>query len=114
MGYGREAMGRKPFNVQSLLIAMSYEPWVAPVAEVRERGERAIRRDVISKEYGLSDRQAKAIGHIIEHGSLTIHGFESLCPDVNRRSLQRDLKAMVDQGLLLTEGETHRLLYRFA
>ena len=84
------------------------------LAEVRERGERAIRRDVISREHGLSDRQAKAIGHIIEHGSLTIHGFESLCPDVNRRSLQRDLKAMVDRGLLVTEGETHRLLYRLA
>jgi Fic family protein len=90
------------------------EGLTAQLTEVRERGERVIRRDVLIKEHGLSERQAKAIGHIIEHGSLTIQGFERLYPEVNRRSLQRDLKAMVDRGLLATEGETHRLLYRLA
>jgi Fic family protein len=84
------------------------------LAEVRERGEQAIRRDVLVKEQRLSDRQAKALGHILEHGSLTIQDFEGLCPDVNRRSLQRDLKAMVDHGLIVSEGETHRLLYLLA
>lgn len=78
------------------------------------RGEQAIRRDVLIKERGLSDRQAKAIGHILEHGSLTIQDFERLCPEVHRRSLQRDLKNMVDNGLLVTEGETHHLFYRLA
>jgi len=33
-------------------------------------------------------------------------------PDVNRRSLQRDLKAMVDLGLLISEGATNKLVYR--
>lgn len=84
------------------------------LAEVRERGEQAIRRDVLVKEHRLSDRQAKALGHILEHGSLTIQDFERLCPEVNRRSLQRDMKAMVDRGLVVTEGETHHLLYRLA
>ncbi|MFZ0242855.1 MAG: hypothetical protein WAL90_14525 [Desulfobacterales bacterium] len=84
------------------------------LAKVRERGELAIRRDVLVKEHRLSDRQAKALAHILEHGSLTIQDFEGLCPDINRRSLQRDLKAMVDGGLIVTEGETHQLLYRFA
>jgi predicted HTH transcriptional regulator len=84
------------------------------LVEVRERGEQAIRRDVLIKEHSLSDRQAKALGHILEHGSLTIQDFEHLFPKVNRRSLQRDLKAMVDRGLIVTEGETHHLLYRLA
>jgi len=84
------------------------------LAEVRERGEQAIRRDVLVQEHRLSDRQAKALAHILEHGSLTIQDFEGLCPDVNRRSLQRDLKAMVDRGLIVAEGETHQLLYRLA
>jgi len=84
------------------------------LAEVRERGEQAIRKDVLVKEHRLSDRQAKALEHILEHGSLTIKDFEGLCPKVNRRSLQRDLKAMVDRGLVITEGETHHLLYRLA
>ena len=82
------------------------------LAEVRERGEQAIRRDVLIKEYGLSDRQAKALGHILEHGSLTIQDFERLCPEFNRRSLQRDLKGMLDIGLLVSEGATNKLVYR--
>ena len=82
------------------------------LAEVRESGEQAIRRDVLIKEHGLSDRQAKAIGHILEHVSLTIQDFERLCPEVHRRSLQRDLKAMLDMELLVSEGATNRLVYR--
>ena len=63
------------------------------LVEVRRRGERTIRRDVLIKERGLSDRQAKALSRIVEHGSLTIQDFERLCPDVHRRSLQRDIRA---------------------
>jgi Fic family protein len=82
------------------------------LAEVKKRGEQAIRRDVLIKEHGLSDRQGKALGHILENDSVTIQDFERLCPEVNRRSLQRDLKAMVDMGLLVSEGATNRLVYR--
>jgi Fic family protein len=80
--------------------------------EVRQRGEQAIRRDVLVKQHGLSDRQAKAVQHILEHDSLTIQEFGRLCPEVNRRTLQRDLKALVDKGLLLAEGATNQLIYR--
>jgi Fic family protein len=82
------------------------------LAEVRERGEQAIRRDVLIKEHSLSERQARALGHILEHKSLAIQDFERLCPHVNRRSLQRDLRVMVDMGLLISEGATNRLVYR--
>lgn len=82
------------------------------LAEVRERGAQAIRRDVLIKEHGLSERQAKALGHILEHGSLTIQDFERLYPKVNRRSLQRDLKVMLDMELLVSEGATNKLVYR--
>jgi len=81
-------------------------------AEVRDRGEQAIRRDVLTKEYKLLDRQAKALGHILEHDCLTIQDYERLCHEVNRRTLQRDLKAMVDLGLLISEGATNKLVYR--
>jgi Fic family protein len=90
------------------------EGLTAQLAEVRQRGEQAIRRDVLVNEHGLSDRQAKALGRILERGSLTIQDFERLCPEVNRRSLQRDLKVMVDRGLVVVEGETHHLFYRLA
>jgi Fic family protein len=82
------------------------------LAEVKQRGELTIRRDVLVKQHGLSGRQAKAVEYILEHGSLTIQDFERLCPDVNRRTLQRDLKKLVEKELFLTEGETHNLLYR--
>lgn len=88
------------------------EGLITQLAEVRERGEQAIRRDVLIKEHRLSDRQAKALGHIIEHGSLTIKKFEHLLPEINRRSLQRDLKSMMDIGLLVSEGATNKLVYR--
>jgi Fic family protein len=88
------------------------EGLTAQLAEVRKRGEQAIRRDVLVKENRLSDRQAMVLGHILEHAGLTIQEFERLCPKANRRSLQRDLKAMVDLGLLVSEGSTNQLVYR--
>ena len=74
------------------------------LAEVRQRGERAIQRDILAKEHGLSERQVKALGHVMENGSLTIQDYEVLCPGINRRSLQRDLKPMLDKGLLSEAG----------
>jgi len=82
------------------------------LAEVKERGEQAIRRDVIAKQHNLSDRQAMALSHMLVHGSLTIQDFERLCSRVTRRSLQRDLKAMLDMELLVSEGATNKLVYR--
>jgi hypothetical protein len=43
-----------------------------------------------------------------DHPGLRAH----VRPEVNRRSLQRDLKAMVDVGLLVSEGATNQLVYR--
>ncbi len=80
--------------------------------EVTQRGERVIRRDVIARKLRLSDRQRAALGYALEHGGLTIKDFESLQPDVNRRTLQRDLKAMVGKGVFVPEGATNRLFYR--
>ena len=72
--------------------------------EMKARGERAIRRDVLARQHGLSDRQAQALGQVLDEGRLTIQAFEALCPGVNRRTLQRDLKAMVEKGLLVEKG----------
>ena len=41
----------------------------------------------------------------------TIKDYEKLCPEVNRRSLQRDLKNMIEKGLLESHGETNKLIY---
>jgi len=73
------------------------------LAEVRQRGENVIRRDALASEYALSDRQKRVLGHVIEHGGLTIREYEQICPGVNRRTLQRDLKNMVEKNLLAEE-----------
>lgn len=72
--------------------------------EVKARGKRAIRWDVLAREHALSDRQAAALGHLIEHGRLRIRDDQGLCPGRNRRTLQRDLKALQEKGLLSEAG----------
>ncbi len=79
--------------------------------EVKERGEQVIRRDVLVQKYGLNERQGKALGYLLQNGKLTIQDFETLCPDVNRRSLQRDLKVMLAKELVTSEGATNQLIY---
>jgi len=79
--------------------------------EVKERGEQVIRKDVLVRKHGLNDRQSKALGFLLEHGKMTIQDYERLCPDVNRRSLQRDLKGMLDKELVISEGATNQLIY---
>lgn len=82
------------------------------LAELRAQSERAIRQQFLSEEHRLTHRQRIALGHILEYEALTIQEFEGLCPGVNRRTLQRDLKALVDTGLLISEGATNMLRYR--
>lgn len=79
--------------------------------EVKDRGSRAIREDVLAREHGLSKRQALALGHVLEHGRLAIQDYAALFPGVSRRTLQRDLQGMVDRGLLVAAGFTNRLEY---
>jgi Fic family protein len=79
--------------------------------EVKERGEQVIRRDVLLNKYELNERQGKALGFLLEHKKLSIQDYEKLCPDVNRRSLQRDLKGMLDKELVTSEGATNQLIY---
>jgi Fic family protein len=82
------------------------------LGEVKARGELAIRRDVLVKQHGLNERQAVALEQLLLVGQLDIRTFESLCPTVVRRTLQRDLAALETKGLVLSEGETNNLVYR--
>lgn len=79
--------------------------------EVKERGEQVIRRDVLTQTHNLNERQTKAIEYLLLHGKLTIQNYEGICPEVNRRSLQRDLKIMIEKELIGSEGATNQLVY---
>ena len=82
--------------------------------EIKTKGESVIRADVLGKRHSLSERQTKAVQHILQYGELTIKEFAELCSDTPRRSLQRDLKNLVDKGLVRTEGATNQLIYKLA
>ena len=84
------------------------------LAEVKQRGERAIRQETLARRRGLTDRQARALGHVLEHGRLTIAEYQSLFPELSRRTLQRDLRALVEKGLLRRREGTNRLEYVLA
>ncbi|MCL2724947.1 MAG: Fic family protein [Polyangiaceae bacterium] len=72
--------------------------------EVRTKGEQAIRADVLAREKGLNARQTILVGVLLERGSLTLADAEHLLPDVTRRTLQRDLKQLVNVGLVIELG----------
>jgi len=82
--------------------------------EVKMRGEQVIRQDVIAREQGLNERQSLAIERLLQAGRMDIRDFESLCPGVSRRTLQRDLAALEARGLITHEGMTNRLVYLLA
>jgi Fic family protein len=79
--------------------------------EVKLLGKQAIEQDVMSMQYHLSDRQKLAIEYIAKHGGISIQQFEGICPDVTRRTLQRELKELVDKKILMTSGATSNLIY---
>jgi len=79
--------------------------------EVKQRGELVIRSDVIVREHGLNDRQALAVGVLLERGEIGIEAFEALAPGVNRRTLQRDLGGLVKRGLVVAKGAARSARY---
>jgi Fic family protein len=80
--------------------------------EVTERGTWVIRRDAIAQKYGLSARQALAVGYLLENPVLRIEDYEQLCPGINRRTLQRDIKGLVGRGVLKAEGSARAARYK--
>ena len=81
------------------------------LSEVKARGERVIRRDVLGREHRLNARQTLAMEWLLERGEMRIEDLEGLCPGVHRRSLQRDLQALVDRGLTTAEGAARATRY---
>lgn len=86
----------------------------AQLSEVQARGEGLIRHDVLALRYGLSERQKQAIQLTGEKEKFGIQDFEAVCPGVTRRTLQRELKDLVEKGVLRVEGATRNLSYSLA
>ncbi|QPD04368.1 MAG: Cell filamentation protein Fic [Candidatus Nitrospira kreftii] len=81
------------------------------MSEVRQRGERVIRRDVLVREHGLNERQAVVVEALLVGGPLGMEEVEALVPGVTRRTLQRDLHGLVEAGLAVAEGAARATRY---
>lgn len=79
--------------------------------EVQERGEKVIRLDLVARKHDLTDRQRLALRQAVAQTGLTLKDFTELCKGVPRRTLQRELKGLVDKGLLISKGATNKLRY---
>ena len=89
-------------------------------------GKKVIFKDALIQNHNLSQRQAVIIEHILENEKLIPKDFEKLCikigkadkktknkvvPKITTRTVQRDLKDMIDKKLLKTEGATNQKSY---
>ena len=101
-------------EVRELLVAY-LRPYVGDELlhnKVQVKGGQSLHYDVLGEKYQLSPRQRVALTFAIKHGGLTIQNFEEICPEPSRRTLQRELRGIVEKGLLLPEGQTNQLYYR--
>ena len=83
------------------------------MVEVRERSEQVIRRDVLVKQHGLNERQAKALGFLMRKNLVHISEIEQLCPGVSRRTLQRDMTGLIELNLVRITGSARQSNYEF-
>ena len=82
------------------------------LAEVQERGRLVISKDILAKKHELSERQTRVLSLAMEQSDFTIQDVENTILSVSRRTLQRDLKILMNKGLLVSRGDTSKLIYR--
>lgn len=82
--------------------------------EIQIKGSHVIKLDILVIKYQLNERQKQAIGALLarEDQDFTIQDYESFCPGVNRRSLQRDLSDLIQKKLVSQKGIKKAARYR--
>ncbi|MBN1684715.1 MAG: Fic family protein [Gammaproteobacteria bacterium] len=80
--------------------------------EIKDLGKQVIQQSISAKQHHLSERQKLAIEYMTTEGSLSIQDFEKICPGVTRRTLQRELRDLIDKGIIVSSGATSNLVYR--
>ena len=80
--------------------------------EVKTRGKLAIQTDILRRDHHLNERQTSALHQVLHEGELSIQTYQHLFPNTSRRTLQRDLKVMIDKEIFVSEGATNQLIYR--
>ena len=69
--------------------------------------------DAIAQQHKLNERQTAILKYSSSSAKITIQNCEAMFPDLSRRTLQRDLKAMQEKELLSPQGNTDCRSYYF-
>ncbi len=92
--------------------------------EVMTQGKKVILKDTLIQNHNLSKRQAIILDYILENEKLLPKNFKSICLKISKvnknkqdsvkitiRTLQRDLKDMIDKKIIKAQGATHKMFY---
>lgn len=82
------------------------------LGEVKARGEVVIRANLLARGKGLGPRQATLLELLLARPEIRIEDAEGACPGVHRRTLQRDLKGLVEKKLAKALGAGRDSRYR--
>ncbi len=79
--------------------------------EAKELGTQIIKADIIARKHQLNDRQRNILMHIMQHKTIDLQTLTTTASEIPRRTLQRDLKQLVDKKVLKAIGKTHNCHY---
>jgi Fic family protein len=79
--------------------------------EIQNRGQQIMKLDILTIQHDLSKREKQAIEQALDQNGLSIKEFQLLFPDTSKRTLQRELKHLLDLELLKVEGATNDRRY---
>ncbi len=65
----------------------------------------------VNGRIGLTERQNKLLEYLQDYGMLNNQQFEKLFPDISEDSVLRDLKRLIDLGLVVKKGKTKSSSY---
>lgn len=81
--------------------------------EIQLKGTHAMKLDILAAKYKLSKRQKQLLLQLLEtNEDFTIQQYESYYPNINRRTLQRDLSDLVEKKLICQMGGKKVTYYR--
>jgi Fic family protein len=81
------------------------------ISEIQQKSATFTKYEHLKENHRLSERQINVINYIMEFGEINIRIYEILSPNVSKRTLQRELKELVDMNLLDVKGSTNNKIY---
>lgn len=87
------------------------EGLVNQLKEIQSKGEKIIKLDVLSLKRNLSTSQRQILEFGLQHDSFTLHQLSKIYKDVSRRTIQRELKRLIEMNLLTAFGATTNRTY---